>query len=226
MASKKARKNKNSEPKAKASKPMSSSSKKWINRTLILIVVGALLYFAITASMKPAFLPSADGRPSYGPDDATVEVIQFGCFTCPFSRNFNLNEFTTLREEYGDRVRFVYRNSPIAANQGSVAAAEASLCAEDQDAFWEYSQILFSRNAYDTNSLVNYAGELELDTDEFRTCVETRKYQEQVREDTSVARKARVGITPTIFANGVRVSGAQDINLVYRRLINDLLEAN
>lgn len=229
MASRKSRKKARVENKKIGSshKPKKSIFKnKLVTRGLIAVVVVVLLYFWISSSMAPPYVPGADGRPGYGPEDATVEVIQFGCFTCPFTKQFNTQVFNTLREEFGDRVRFVYRNAPIASNIGSEAAALASLCAEDQGKFWEYSDLLFRSASYDRATLVSHALALDLNQDEFVSCLENEVHKDQVREDIRDARRARVGLTPTLFVNGVKVEGVHDINTVYRRLLNDMLQEN
>src|SRR5262245_33700568 len=54
-----------------------------------------------------------DGQPSRGPADAKVTIVEYSDFQCPFcSRVYNTVE-TQLMKEYGDRVRFVFKNFPL-----------------------------------------------------------------------------------------------------------------
>src|SRR3989338_3378633 len=52
-------------------------------------------------------------RPSKGPENASVEMIEFSDFQCPFCES----AFQTVKrvlDAYGDRIHFVYRHYPLA----------------------------------------------------------------------------------------------------------------
>ena len=71
----------------------------------------------------------------------------------------------------------------------STWAAEASECAADQDAFWEYHDLLFdkqageNRGAFDKENLKQWAADLDLDTEAFNECLDSGKYTELVATD-------------------------------------------
>ncbi len=185
-------------------------------------IAGYLIYLWISWATAPQYIPEAEG-PSIGPEDADVVFMEFGCFTCPFTQQFNLNTLPTLIDEYSDEVKFVYRNAPIYSNPGAEELALAGLCADEQGEFWDYSERLFSTQGYDVDTLTNLAGNEGMDEEEFRSCLEEERYLDQVDEDYSEAREARVGVTPTVFVNDVRVDGNQDLH-IYQRLLDDKLE--
>ena len=97
----------------------------------------------------------------------------------------------------------------------SLWAAEASECAAEQDAFWEYHDFLYenqngeNRGAFSKDNLKQFAEQLGLDTDQFNQCLDTGKYTEVVEQENEVARQLGVQSTPTFVVNGTPVIGAQ-----------------
>lgn len=94
-------------------------------------------------------------------------------------------------------------------------AAEASECAADQDAFWEYHDKLFdsqsgeNRGAFNKDNLKRFAIELGLDTQTFDECLDSGKYTSIVENETQAAQTLGVRSTPTFLINGKPVIGAQ-----------------
>jgi protein-disulfide isomerase len=97
----------------------------------------------------------------------------------------------------------------------SAWAAEASECAADQDAFWEYHDLIFERQAgenqgaFNKENLKQMAVDLGLDSAAFDECLDSGKYTEQVQMETQTARQLGVTSTPAFVINGVAVMGAQ-----------------
>ena len=99
--------------------------------------------------------------------------------------------------------------------QESAWAAEASECAADQDAFWEYHDLIFERHAgenqgaFSKENLKLMAIDLGLDSAAFDECLDSGKYTQQVQMDAQTARQLGVSSTPAFVINGVAVMGAQ-----------------
>ena len=187
----------------------------------ILMVVG-IFYLISNVTGSTSYVPSHDDRPFIGPEDAEIVFLEFGCYTCPFTKQFNLQVMNQLIEEYSDRVRFVYRSVPISRNIGSDLAAMAGKCANDQDLFWEYSDLLFQTSIYTTQNLVSLASQLNMNVTVFEECLSSEKYREEVNQDQREARRAQITMTPTVFINEVRINGLHDISL-YRQVLNQML---
>lgn len=92
---------------------------------------------------------------------------------------------------------------------------EASECAAEQDAFWQYHDYIFiqqageNRGAFNKDNLKRFADELGLDTQAFNQCLDSGKYTEIVQQETAWARSLGVQSTPTFVANGQPIVGAQ-----------------
>jgi len=115
--------------------------------------------------------------------------------------------------------------------QESQWAAEASECAADQDAFWEYHDYLFdnhggeNQGAFSMDNLKRFAEELGLDTDVFNECLDSGKYTQVVQSETTAGQQLGVQSTPTFLVNGQPVVGAQPFE-VFEQVIENLLAAN
>ncbi len=227
MASKRARKkNKSIKIQKRVEREKQERKSKVMTYTsffFVALFAGFLIYLWISSINAPLHVPSSDVGASTGPEDAEVVFLEFGCFTCPFTEQFNLNVMPTLLEEYGDRVRFVFRSSPIYSNPGAELAGVASKCAGKQDFFWEFSEDLFRQRSYNKDNIISLASNYDIDIDEFSRCLDDDSMASLVREDYREARKARITVTPTLFINDVRINGAVDINSL-RQLLDDKLE--
>ena len=135
-----------------------------------------------------------------------------------------------LFQEYVDtgKVKFVYKHMAI-LGQESMWAAEASECAADQGKFWEYHDLLFSRQAgenqgaFSKDKLLTLATELKLDMTQFEPCLKNDETQDRVQADMQEGQQANVRGTPTFVVNGRVVVGAlplQDFRSVIEQALN------
>jgi protein-disulfide isomerase len=137
-----------------------------------------------------------------------VEVSDYGCNHC---RNFNLSTALVLDETYveTDEVRWI--SLPYALSVATQPAAEASMCALEQDAYWEYHQLLFEQQgsevALTRAGFLQAAEELSLDVDAFATCIDDGRYTQKVQNNMAMAAQAGVTGTPAFFVNGQLLSG-------------------
>jgi len=162
-----------------------------------------------------------------GESDAPIIMIEFSDFQCPFCGRFFSQVEPRIRKEYIDQgiVRFGYWHFAFLGPE-SQWAAEASECAGDQDAFWEYHDYLFehqngeNQGAFDKENLKQFAADLGLDTEAFNECLDSGKYTDYVQSLTQMARQIGVQSTPTFVINGVPVLGAQPFE-AFQQVIED-----
>ena len=154
---------------------------------------------------------SVDDDPAQGPEDAAVTIIEFSDFQCPYCARFDTETLPQILSNYGDRVRFVYRDFPLTSlHENAVKAAEASECADDQGAYWKYHDLLFQNQAaLDDASLKSYAASLGLDTAAFDECLDSDSNMSEIQKDYQDGIAAGVQGTPAFFVNGVLIQGAQ-----------------
>jgi protein-disulfide isomerase len=180
-----------------------------------------------TAGPAPTVGPvdvSVDNDPAEGSADAKVTVIEFSDFQCPYCARFQADTLPQIMQNYGDKIRFVYRDFPLTSlHQYALKAAEASECANEQGKYWDYHNLLFqNQSALDDASLKNYAATLQLDTATFNQCLDSDKYMSEVQKDYQDGIAAGVQGTPAFFINGMLVSGAQPYT-VFKAAIDQAL---
>lgn len=155
--------------------------------------------------------------PIKGNKDAKVTIVEFADFRCPFCERFFKDAGTSLMKDYVDsgKVKYAFRNYAFLGQQ-SVWAAQASECANEQGKFWEFHDWLYDNQApesdlgyYSKDNLIEYAGNVGVDTNQFASCLNSDKFAKQVQEDLSEGQKAGVSGTPTLFVNGIPIVGAQ-----------------
>ncbi|NQU31431.1 MAG: DsbA family protein [Anaerolineae bacterium] len=149
-----------------------------------------------------------EGFFSVGPEDAEITLIEFSDFGCSFCAKWHNETYEDLMAAYPDKIRFVYRNVPFRA----FPAAEAAMCASEQDAYWPYHDKLFSYEyGLSDDAYIQYAEDLNLDMDSFNTCMSEHRYQEFIQNDMDFATQLGIQSTPTFFINGLALVGAQPI---------------
>lgn len=100
-----------------------------------------------TKSSEVANIPAVSADDHYrGNKDAKIVLVEYSDHECPFCEMFHPT-MTQLLDEYGDDVAWVYRNYPLSFHTFAQKAAEAAECVADiggNDAYWEYTDMLFS----------------------------------------------------------------------------------
>jgi len=168
---------------------------------------------------------SEDDDPWIGAKDARVVIVEFSDYACPYCAKFALEVEKKIIENYKDAVKLVFRDFPV-HGEISYKAAEAANCAREQGKFWEYHYLLFERqNEWYNNAskFLSYAGELGLDLEKFRTCLDSGKYREEVEKDLRDGISYGVKGTPTFFINDDMVLGYRSYE-EFARLIEERLK--
>ncbi len=175
------------------------------------------------AAVMPSLIE--DTRHFKGDPDAPITMIEFSDFQCPYCSRFAVGAGQQIDEAYVEsgQVRFGYQHF-VFLGENSILAAEASECAADQDAFWPFHDRLIERVAvenqrdFTVDTLKAFAAELELDTESFASCLDARKYNDLVLNETAAAQALGISSTPSFLVNGIFVRGAQPFD-VFERVI-------
>ncbi|MCJ7558143.1 MAG: DsbA family protein [Gammaproteobacteria bacterium] len=158
--------------------------------------------------MQPFRMPVDAIGPSLGNKDAPVTLVEFSDFQCPYC----VTIYPVLQEmvkTYGDKVRLVYRQFPLDIHDKAREASEASLCADEQDRFWDMHNSFFNhQQALRGGGITNVAEGMNLDMKAFNECMQSGRSAARVDRDMRDAQVLGVTGTPATFVNGRMVSGA------------------
>ena len=154
-----------------------------------------------------------------GPARAPITLLEYGDYECPHCGSaYPIVE--QLRQHFGDRMRFVFRNFPLTqVHQHAEMAAEAAESAAAQDRFWEMHRALFThQKSLDKSHLLHYASQLGLDILKFSQALAAHIFEQRVREDFMSGVRSGVNGTPTFFINGNRHDGPIDLSSLYEAI--------
>ncbi len=216
-----------------ASQGKSSSNLNWILggvALLALLVVAWNLVSSLLddAARQPVALEFASSQEllelaqgiERGNPDANVTIIEFADYQCPACQAFFQQTKPFLEMTYVEQgdARFVFYDFPLSdIHAHAFLAARAARCADDQDRYWDYHDRLFQMQASwasqsdPLSDFVNYAQELGLNQDAFRSCLRSDRHADVVTANQMLGEQLGVQGTPTVMVdtgsgNAVRVS--------------------
>jgi protein-disulfide isomerase len=165
-------------------------------------------------------LPVGERDHALGPARAPITLVLYGDYESPFSAQA-YRVIWEQRQRLGERLRYVFRNFPVAhTHPNAQQAAEAAEAAAVQGKFWEMHHALFTRpNVLSGWALTRLALELDLSLPRFARDMSSHVHQERIRLDVLSGRESGVRETPTVFLNGEQLGSPTDPRTLYPTLI-------
>lgn len=155
--------------------------------------------------------PSVDfANPTIGPADAPLTIVLYSDYLCMPCGTLQASLADVL-PKFGDGdIRLVWKDMPNSTlNPNAVEAAMAARCAREQDAFWEYHDLLFARqSAVKSGDFTLLAEEIGLDAGEFSGCLAEKRTLPLVERDAHEALALGIDATPYMFIGDRGFSGA------------------
>jgi protein-disulfide isomerase len=165
-----------------------------------------------------------DNDLSIGPADAPITILEFADFECGYCKQSHPT-LERLMLEYGDQIRFVYRDFPLQGHRRATPSSEAARCAGEQGLFWEYhEELMIGFGDLSDQDLVARAEKLGMDVAAFRECYASRRHAPAVRAAADTGRSLGITGTPAFFVNGRFISGALTYE-DWKELLDEELEA-
>lgn len=200
-----------------------ASNKKTLTLIIVLGVIALVVFLLVMLpkwTLDKSQLYLQDGF-SIGDPNAPVKVEEYSDFRCSHCQNFALNYESDFIEKYVDtgQVYFTFHNYAFLADD-SRDAAEATYCAAEQNALWQYKNLLFTYSTYTgafaENNLIDYAKQLDLDTDKFSACLQSDANLAKLDEIMSYANSLGIDSTPQFSVNGT---------IVYMNTLDETVDA-
>lgn len=194
---------------------------------IVLISLAAVVLVVLL--ILPNLLPkSVNSRPlesgtNMGNPNAAVVVEEFADFQCPSCAYFFNDYEPNIVQKYVSTGLVYFKFVPFSfLGPESIAAAQAAYCANDQGKFWQYHDTLYvnqkgeNQGWFSTARLVDFAKSLNLDTTQFKTCLDTEKYKQKVQDDLDYGKQKGIDRTPSFLVNG---------RLVYADTVTAVIES-
>ena len=162
-----------------------------------------------------------------GNPDAPVTLLEYGDYECPFC-GAAYPIVKALQADYGDDLRFVFRNFPLAQiHPLAEPAAETAEYADSRGRFWEMHDALYeNQERLSIPTFFELAEALDLDLSGLRRALETHEFLPRIREDFLGGVRSGVNGTPSFFINGVRHEGSYDYEQLSAAIDSALARAN
>ncbi len=197
---------------------------KFVNKKSVMVVIAAAaVALVITTSYSQSMntvnldtgrnfggVSTAMGSPILGDPAAPITIIEFGDYQCHQCYNWFHNTKPSISESYIDSglASLIFVDFAF-LGRDSTTAAQASYCAEDQDKYWEYHDMLYTLqepkidNGWaNSERLKAIAFDMGLDMDLFDDCLDSAKYAKRVQHNNAVGREHGVNGTPTFVIVG------------------------
>jgi protein-disulfide isomerase len=158
--------------------------------------------------LPPGALPIRADDPVRGNPGAPVTIVLFSDFQCPFCSRVEPT-LARVEQEYGQKVRIVWKHQPLPFHPNALPAAEAAEAAREQGKFWPMHDRLFAAQQQLSPDLYErVARELKLDVAKFQDATRSGRGKARIAEDQRIAAQVGANGTPTMFVNGEKVEGA------------------
>jgi protein-disulfide isomerase len=168
-----------------------------------------------------------DDDPFIGEQDAPIIIVEFSAYACPYCGQHFSTTFEPLLENYGQLIRYVYRDHPIINQDFSFAASIAANCALEQNKFWEFHGLVFeNQQSIGTTFFLQTAEDLGMDVEQFTECYQTGRYADEVMNDTNEATALNITGTPAFYINGTFHSGARSYEYFESIILQELEKLN
>ena len=176
-----------------------------------------------------------NGSPYLGDPNAPITLVEFGDYQCFFCNKFFHSTEQKLLENYVDtgKVKMIFKDFTI-IGPDSKTAAHAAHCADDQDLFWQYHDMLYNNWNGENNgwasseNLLRMAQDVGLDIDKFTDCMLNEIHTQIISASNADARTLGLTGTPGFFVispnNQVtKIPGAQPFH-VFQKIFDSELE--
>ena len=169
--------------------------------------------------------------PYQGQSSATVNVVEFGDYQCPFCERFFTQTEPQIVQNYVDtgKVKFYFMDFAF-LGPDSQTLAQGAWCADEQGKYYAYHDYIYGHQGQENSGwatadklktmVANIQG---LNTAAFGSCLDSGKYSSRVSELTQLGQSEGVSGTPSTLigndANGYDlVVGAQPYSVLQQSI--------
>ena len=155
-----------------------------------------------------------DRDPRLGPDDADIVIVEFMDYRCSYCRAAS-QWVRSVRETYGDRVQFVFKEYPILGEQSEEASRAALAALEQGDDVYEafHMALVGASGGLPSDRIDQLAALSGVDVEAMRQRMDDSDISNQIRTVRQLGQSLGVSGTPFFIVDGQVVRGANQLQL-------------
>ncbi len=185
---------------------------------ILLLVIVAILFFIYKYTDAPVQTPSGVGNADDSSGFKTVTIYEYSDFYCPYSAAMQTT-LKKIKEEYGVKVKIYQKQFPVTElHPLAKIAAEASECADDQNRFMQFHNIMFFAKRELVSSeegIIEMGKNIDLDDfEKFKECILSHEKLQSVEDDITEGKAYGVKATPSLVIDGELLQGLQSYNVI------------
>ncbi|PIZ99149.1 MAG: hypothetical protein COX78_02170 [Candidatus Levybacteria bacterium CG_4_10_14_0_2_um_filter_35_8] len=203
--------------------------------TTAVAIFGLAVWGLIAATNSPASqtqtttnLPAPDAKDIViGTSSAKVVLTEYADFQCPACGTY-YPIVKQILQSYGDKIKYVYRNYPLAQHQNAKLAAYAAYAAYKQGKFSEMEDLLYTNqkdwSISNTSEDIfrQYAEQINLDITKYNKDTASEETKKFIDNQLNAAQTLGINSTPTFFVNKDQIQTPPNFN-VFKKVIEDAL---
>jgi glutaredoxin len=159
--------------------------------------------------------PTAFDGITAGNPNASVKIVEFGCFTCPYTAEAEPT-IQTILKRYNNSIYYVFKPFPVPNHKYSSDAARAVLCANRQGKQWELREGIFAQQKVCSTdgvlAIKQIANDSGLDMTAFNACFDNNETGAELERYIQQGKDAHIYATPTFFINGKPIIGPKSVD--------------
>lgn len=172
---------------------------------------------------KDLIAPTTLDGIAVGDPNAEIKIVEFGCFTCPYTKKAEPTIQQLIRE-YNDSIYYVFKPFPLPNHNGSFDAARAVLCADEQNKSWELRTEIFRHQEICSTdgvlAIKNLAKNAGINMSNFNRCYDQNKTDAALSRYIQQGKDSHVYATPTFFINNKTIVGPKTVEQ-FKCVINE-----
>jgi len=166
---------------------------------------------------------STVNQPSIGSPHAPVTIVEYADLECPSCARMQEFLEKELLPKYGDKVRVIFKEFPLAMHEWASLAAIANECAYEisPNSFVTYRSMIFAHQnninaANARDQLLTYGETAGVDRVKLATCMDSKASQPRVDKGLHEGQALGISSTPTFFINGKILVGVPPGETFYK----------
>ena len=147
-----------------------------------------------------------NGSPILGDPNAPITLVEFGDYQCHYCNVFFQSIEEDIIKNYVEtgKVKMIFKDYNI-IGPDSINASHGAHCANEQELFWEYHDILYSNWTGENNGWASssnlriFADEINVNVDKWTECMNEKTHSKRIIDSNNDAKSLQLTGTPAFF---------------------------